>query len=257
MAVGCKPQKTKKEVVVPAQTDLVLEKLQQDIRRFPDSTSLYDTLINTLDRRGQYAEAAKWCNELIGRGADSNYYYWYVKGDLFRKGKMYDSAIRAYEAYLNKFPDDEEILMNLGYTYAEAGNKNAVQLADVLVRRFPTQEMRSDAAYMKGVYYNTIKSYSEARRWLDTCLLLNYNYYEAYMEKGYSYFDEKKYKEALNSFTTLTNLNGNYAEAWYWMAKSDEALGQNKDAINNYMQAYALDNNIVEAREAVERLQKK
>jgi tetratricopeptide (TPR) repeat protein len=77
------------------------------------------------------------------------------------------------------------------------------------------------------------------------------------MEKGYSYFDEKKYKEALTSFTTLSNLNGNYAEAWYWMAKSEEALGQNKEAIDNYMQAYALDNSIVEARDAVERLQGK
>jgi tetratricopeptide (TPR) repeat protein len=256
LAFGCKPQKTKKEVPQPVQTDEVVERLQESIRKLPDSTRLYDSLINTLERRGLYSEAAIWCNELLGRGADSNYYYWYVKGDLFRKGKMYDSAIHAYEAYLNKFPDDEEILMNLGYTYAEAGNKNTLQLANVLTRRFPTQEMRSEAAFMKGVYYNTIKSYHEARRWLDTCLQLNYNYYEAYMEKGYSYFDEKKYKEALTSFTTLTNLNGNYAEAWYWMGKSEEALGQNKEAIDNYIQAYALDNSIVEAREAVERLQK-
>jgi tetratricopeptide (TPR) repeat protein len=204
-----------------------------------------------------YSEAAKWCNELLGRGADSNYYYWYVKGDLFRKGKMYDSAIHAYKSYLTRFPDDEEILLNLGYTYAEAGNQAAVPLADLLSRRFPNQEIRSESAFIKGVYYNTIESYSEARRWLDTCLLFNYNYYEAYMEKGYSYFDEKKYKEALTSFTTLSNLNGNYAEAWYWMAKSEEALGQNKEAIDNYMQAYALDNSIVEARDAVERLQGK
>jgi tetratricopeptide (TPR) repeat protein len=253
---GCKPTPSEKKPTLTATEDLVLQELQQAISDHPDSVKLYERLIDTLTSRGNFADAAAWCTQLINRGADSNYYYWYVKGDIFRQGKIYDSAIAAYQFYLQKFPDDELILLNLGSAYAEAGNATAIDLADNLVRRFTTQEMRSKSAFIKGVYFNTIKNYGEARKWLDTTLLLNYNFDEAYMEKGYGYYDEAKYKEALGSFTTLTNLNGDYADGWYWMAKSQEALGQKKEAIVNYEQAYALDNNIAEAKQAVERLKK-
>jgi hypothetical protein len=59
------------------------------INEYPDSVKLYDRIIDTLATRQQYAEAAEWCNKLIGRGSDSNYYYWFIKGDIFRRGEMF------------------------------------------------------------------------------------------------------------------------------------------------------------------------
>jgi tetratricopeptide (TPR) repeat protein len=170
---------------------------------------------------------------------------------------LYDSAIASYQTYLTKFPDDEQVLLNLANTYAEAGNKNAIDLANKIAARFPNKEMRSEAAFIKGVYYNQVKQYPQARRWLDTTIIINYTFSEAYMEKGYSYYDEGKYKEALKTFANLANINNGYADAWYWMAKCQEALGNSQDAINNYQQAYALDHTITEALNSVERLKKR
>ncbi len=233
-----------------------LKLLEQAIAVNPDSIRLYDRLIDTLANRKQYAAAAAWCNTLIGRGADSNYYYWFVKGDIFRRGQLYDSAIKSYQTYLNKFPDDEQILLNLANTYAEAGNKNAIDLANKIAARFPNREMRSEAAFIKGVYFNQVKQYTDARRWLDTAIVINYTFSEAYMEKGYSFYDEEKYNEAFKTFNRLAEINTNYADAWYWMAKCQEALGKPQEAISNYQQAYALDKSITEALNAAERLQK-
>jgi predicted Zn-dependent protease len=236
--------------------DEVLQNLKEAISQNPDSVKLYDRLIDTLANRKQYSEAASWCNKLIVRGADSNYYYWFIKGDIFRHGQMYDSAINCYQTYLRKFPDDEQVLLNLANTYAEAGNKDAVDLANMVVAKYPTREMRSEAAFIKGVYYNTIKEYSNARRWLDTAIVINYNFIEAYMEKGYSLYDEKKYSEAYKTFSRIPDLNSNYADAWYWMAKCQEAMGNNKEALADYKEAFSLDNSISEAKNSIDRLGK-
>jgi len=114
--------------------------------------------------------------------------------------------------------------------------------------------MRSEAAFIKGVYYNQMKQYADARKWLDTAIVINYTFSEAYMEKGYSYYDETKYKEAYKAFSQLAEINNSYADAWYWMAKCQEALGKSQEAISNYQQAYALDHHISEAITSIERL---
>ena len=129
-------------------------------------------------------------------------------------------------------------------------------LANKIAARFPNREMRSEAAFIKGVYFNQVKRYADARKWLDTAIVINYTFSEAYMEKGYSLFDEQKYDEAYKTFNRLAEINTKYADAWYWMAKCQEALGKPQEAINNYQQAYALDKNITEALNAAERLQK-
>lgn len=237
--------------------DEVLQELQGAIESNPDSIRLYDRIIDTLTNRGKFADAAAWCNRIINRGADSNYYYWFIKGDIYRRGQMFDSAISSYQTYLKKFPDDEEVLLNLANTYAEAGNKDAVDLANMIAARYPTREIRSQAAFIKGVYYNTVKQFSDATRWLDTAIIINYNYTEAYMEKGYSLYDQKKYSDALKTFSRLTELNRNDADGWYWVAKCEEAMGNNTEAINSYEQAFALNDSIVEAKQAIDRLKAK
>lgn len=233
-----------------------LQQLQAAITEHPDSVRLYDVLIDTLTARKQYIAAAAWCDKLIGRGADSNYYYWFIKGDLLRRGQLYDSAIIAYQNYLERFPNDEQVLLNLANTYAEAGKKDAVDLSNLIAARYPTREMRSEAYFIKGVYFNQVKQYPIARKWFDSTIQLNYTFSEAYMEKGYSFYDEKKFKEAYQTFKTLAEINNSYADAWYWMAKSQEALGKKKEAISNYEHAFGLDHNISEAINAIDRLQK-
>jgi tetratricopeptide (TPR) repeat protein len=256
--LACKPNaKSGKENTQPNIPADAIEVMQQALEKYPDSVKLYERLIDTLANRRQFQLAASWCNKLLGRGVDSNYFYWFVKGDIFRRGQLYDSAISSYHTYLKKFPDDEQVLLNLANTYAEAGNINAVDLANKIATRFPNREMRSEAAFIKGVYYNQVQQFSEARKWLDTAIVINYTLSEAYMEKGYSFFDEQKYSDAFKTFKTLSNINSGYADAWYWMAKCDEALGRTQEAISNYEQAYALDHTLVEASNAIDRLRSK
>jgi tetratricopeptide (TPR) repeat protein len=258
VGVGChsdtKPSITPLAKDSISEKDLAFQYLQLKIDKYPDSVRLYDKLIDTLVYYQDYQTAADIATQLVEKGADKSYYYWFVKGDIFRRGKMYDSAASAYIMYLRKFPDDEQILLNLANTYAEAGNENAIDLATNLARRFPNRQMRSEAFFIKGVYFNQIKQYAEARKWLDSTLMMNYNYPEAYMEKGYSFFDEEKYTDALKTFNTLINLNNQYADGWYWKGKCEEMLKKKNDAVESYTEAFNLDPSIQEAKQSVERL---
>lgn len=225
------------------------------IKASPDSVPLYDRLIDTLTNRGEFMEAAKWCQHLIDLSAEKNYYYWFVKADIFRIGKIYDSAIVAYQAYLTEFPDDEQILLNLANTYAEAADARAIELSNQIINRFQTRQMRTETAFIKGVYFNQKKEYTQARKWLDSCLLLDYRYPEAHMEKGFSYVDEGNYKDALTSFKNITTLHPGYAEGWYWKAKCHEALKQKKEAVDAYQQTLGLDPANIDANEGLKRVQ--
>jgi tetratricopeptide (TPR) repeat protein len=237
-----------------AKKDIVLDNLEAAIRQHPDSTRLYDRLMDSLANRGQLARAAQWCDTLLNRNAGQHVNYWFVRGDLYRNAGLYDSATNSYKRFLTVFPDDEQVLLSLASTLAEAGKSEAIPLCDDMLMRFPTREMKANTSFIKGVYFNSAGKYAQARQWLDTTLLYNYLFSEAYMEKGYSFFDEKNYAEAANTFARLTEVNNGYADGWYWLAKCEEAQGQKQQAHKHYEMAYSLDRKLTEALEAMERL---
>ena len=237
--------------------DNIVENLQADIATNPDSIRLYDRLMDTLAGRNNFSSAANWCDTLIKNDPDKNFPYWYIRGDLYRSGKLYDSAISSYKAFLNRFPDDEEILLKLANTQAEAGYESCIPLCNDILRRFRRPDMQANTAFIKGVYYNTTGKYAEARKWLDLAIGINYNFTEAHLEKGYSFFDEGNAAEALKVFGTLNKLNPKNADAFYWMAKCEAALEKNELAIGHYEQALQLDPNITEAKTALQQLKTK
>lgn len=236
-------------------TDPILYALYEAIQQHPDSIRLFDHLIDTLTVRGNITEAIAWCDTLIQR-SDSNFMYWTVKGDIYQHANRYDSAAVAYNTYLQRFPDDEQTLIELLNAMAKSGHPNTLNLSTQLQQRIPTPEMKAKMAFIRGVYYNTIKNYKAARHSLDSTLILNYNFSEAHMEKGYSYFDEGQYAEAYKIFSLVTELNNHYADAYYWMGKCDEQMGKKTDALAHYEKAWILDGSIAEAQQAIDRLKK-
>ena len=235
----------------------IIAALEARIKDFPDSIRLYDQLIDAYMKNNMYAAAASVTDQVIRKDPEQNFMYWYVKGDNYRLGEMYDSAIAAYQHYLQKFPDDEEINLNLAFSYAEAGNKLSLAKSDELAAAFPSPEMSAKAACIKGLYYSRLNQGAEARNWFDSSIRADYTFIEAWTEKGYSFYDDKMYTEAIANFKKLLNIDVSNANAWYWIAKSQEASGQTKEAIENYDKAYGLDHTITEAQQAIARLRKK
>ncbi|HSC52183.1 MAG TPA: tetratricopeptide repeat protein [Phnomibacter sp.] len=250
--VGCRNET--KQPVTPTATDHVLAAMEMDIQQFPDSIMLVDRLIDTLSNRGKFEAAAVWCDTLLKRDSNKHFIYQLVKADLYRSAKSYDKAITAYEKYLQQRPEENLVFLSLANTMAEAGSDRTLKFCDQVWYRFPTPETRTGLCYIKGIYYNTIKNYSEARRWMDSTIRYDYAFVDAYMEKGYAWYDEGNFKEAQSTFSKLTEVSPKYADGWYWLAKSYDTLKMNDKAIEAYQRALLINSQIPEAEAAINRL---
>lgn len=237
--------------------DPVLAALENDIRQYPDSVMLVDRIIDTLSNRQQYEAAAMWCDTLINRDSVTNFIYQLVKADIFRSAKMYDKAIPAYEKYLQQKPEESTVFLSLANTMAEAGDDRTLAFCNQVWFRFPTPETRTGLCYIKGIYHNTKKEYTEARRWMDSTIRYDYGFVEAYMEKGYAWFDEGNFIESAATFSKLTEVSPKYAYGWYWLAKSYDTLNRKDKAIEAYQRVLLIDASFTEATEAIEKISTK
>lgn len=256
LAIACNnyPNKQQNTTIDSTAEQLPITQLKLLIRQYPDSTRLYDALIDQYTTHKNYHLAAAWADSAIGRDSVKNFQYWFVKGDLFRQNLEFDSAIHNYETYLGRFPDDEEILLNLANTFAEAGIIKCIPLTNRLVRAFPTKETKMRCFFIRGVYYNRTKQWALANQNLDSAIQIDYQFYEAYIEKGIAFFDQKKTDEAQKVFSQLKEVNNTYPDAYYWIAKCQEANNHKDSALLNYQKAFGLDKTFTDAKEAVERL---
>lgn len=244
-----------KEAVI-AGKDPVLVEMEQQIAQYPDSVALIDRLIDTLSQRQLPDAAAAWCDTLLQRDTVNNLIYSLVKADLYRAARQYPKAIAAYEYYLQRKPDEPSVYLSLASTMAEAGDKRVLSFCPQIVRRFPTREVYTGVCYIKGIYFNTIKDYPQARAWMDSTIRYDYAFTDAYMEKGYAWYDEGNAAQAAATFAKLVAIDAKNAEAWYWLGKSEETAGRKAAAIKAYERCVLLSKNIPEAKEALERLKK-
>jgi len=233
----------------------IIVTMKNQVRKYPDSTRLYDKLIDQYTTNGDYKSALAWCDSLMARG-DSNFSYLLVKGKIFRMAQQHDSAINAYQAYLERFPDDEETLLNLANTAAETGNDISLKMTDDIVKKFPSREVKSEAFFIKGVYESRVKNFDRAIAFFDQAILFRYTFYEVYVEKAIAQYDQKKYDASLATLDELLALKSDYPDAFYWKGKVYEALNNKPEAINNYEAAYTLDRSDVDSKKKLDSLQK-
>lgn len=226
------------------------------IIKYPDSMPLYQTLLDTLVNRGEYLKAAELCNAAYQHATEKQVGWLMAKGDFYRMAKQYDSAISAYNSYLQIMPDDEQVFLNLANTYAEKGDSTTLKLSRQIAQLFPNEQTKAKTAFINGLYYNITGNFSLARTWFDSAITLQYHFMEAWMERGYSFYDEKKWEQAEKNFFQLTQLDKSNPDAWYWLAKSSEANGKKEKALVYYKRAFSLDGNLKEAQLAIEKLSK-
>jgi tetratricopeptide (TPR) repeat protein len=255
---ACQPATDQPATTLPAtgpMPDSTLAALIAAVQQYPDSTLLADALIDTLSGRGDYATAAAWCDTLLRRPGPDNSIYLLVKADLLRSGKQYAAAQAAYRSYIALQPAEPTLYLSLANTMAEAGDTATLAFADSVWRAFPTPQVRTGLAFIRGIYYSSRRQYGLARRWFDSTIVYDYTFSEAHMEKGYTWYDEGNYAEAVRSFETLTNIDTRNADAWYWLDKSREAAGDKAGAAKAYQRCLLLNPAIAEAQAALKRLQ--
>ncbi len=228
--------------------------LKEKIFQNPDSIRLYDKLIDLYTASKNYTAAAAWCDSLLKRNEDSNFSYWFVKGDLQRQALQFDMAIGSYKTYLNRFPDDDQVLLNLANTNAEAGKLESLAQSDAFINKAATRDIKADGYFIKGVYYSRIKEFDKAIENFDQTIINRYSFLEAYLEKAIAQFDKGLYNDALKTLDKLLTVSQSYPDAYYWKGKNYEALKKITDALSNYETASSLDKTFTEAKQKTDSL---
>lgn len=231
----------------------VLESLKKAVNKHPDSLLLVHDLIEQYRNEGHYDSALALTDEHIEKDS-GNAYLWNIKATLYFENDDTLKAIDALEHAIAIYPLPE-YLAALGTIYAEIKSRNALHIANELIQ-LNNEKSTKHAFFIKGLYYNFTNKSDSAILFLDRSLQLDYSYMYAYREKAIALYQLKKYEEAINVLRRAVTIQNNFDEGYFWMGKAYEKLDQNEDAILCYQNALLYDKYYVEAREALERLQK-
>lgn len=229
-----------------------IEAIKNAIKEFPDSLILKQNLIEAYRNEGKYDSAIAVADHELAKDSGSAY-LWNIKATLYFENNDTIQAINSLQHAINIYPLPE-YLVALGTVLAEIKNKNALQVADNLLRN-NKEKKGKDAYFIKGLYYNYINEPQKAIVYLDSCLRLDFTYMYAYREKAIALYQEKKYEEAIKVLSRAVTLQNNFDEGYYWMGKCYEKLNQKEEAIQSYQNALLYDKNFIEARKALDRLQ--
>jgi tetratricopeptide (TPR) repeat protein len=250
-AGSCKEKGEKKKEQDPQKLAMV-EDLKDRLKQHPDSAGIRMQLINSLDSLGLYKEAIAQTDSMILRDSLNNG-LWFARAALLESNKDTAAAIQSYRRAIAIYPSIESQL-SLANLYAETKDPKALSILQSVSNMRLGREMDANCDFIAGIYNSRTGNHQQAIMFFDRAINNNYQLMEAYMEKGFVYYDTKKYPEALKVFETAVTVNNMYADAYYWQAKSYEAMGKNEDALLNYKRSLGLDKNLIEAREAIDRL---
>lgn len=231
----------------------LIERLKDDIKRYPDSAGLRMRLINSFDSLKMYKDAISQTDSLIRRDSLNNG-LWFTKGQLQEDDRDTSAAIGSYIRAVKVYPSVEAQL-HLANLFAETKNSKALVLTDNVRKLGMGRETDADCNFIDGVFYSRTGDSKRATEAFDKAINDNYTLMEAYMEKGFVYYDSKNYAEALKVFERAITVNNTYADAYYWRAKSEEAQGNKTDALNDYKRSLGLDQQLKEAAAAIKRLE--
>lgn len=225
------------------------------IKKYPDSTELQQQFIDYLDSIKNYNTAIEQINSLLQKDS-LNQELWFQKGQLAQKAKDTTAAIKCFRVANNIYPN-ADYLLYLANLLAEQKDKESLIICANILISFPGNDHKADCYFIKGIYYARIHDQNKANVYLDSCILTNYRYIEAFMEKGFILFDNHQISAALAIFNTVIQINPLYADGYYWKAKCFEENKNIPAAIEQYQKALSLDPDLKQATNALIQLQKK
>jgi tetratricopeptide (TPR) repeat protein len=232
-----------------------LAMLRRLVDKYPDSLEARAFLSQWLERNQGNDSALRPI--LQGIALDSNQPFLYNrKAILMLAGGDTATAIRDLLRSLNLEPEQTDVHLELGFLYAAQKNKNALVVADFLLSQAEEPLLKSQARYMKGIYFTNAGMKSEALSMFNEVIINDYTFLDAYLEKGILLYNEKKYADAFKTFDKAITVSNTHAESYLWAAKCLEAMGRKAEALDYYKKTVGFNAGLKEAEEGVARLEK-
>jgi protein O-mannosyl-transferase len=195
-----------------------------------------------------------------------------------REMKLYDKALKDYDAYISINPADPSIYSNRGNLYGLM-KRYDLSLSDYN-KALAIDSLYNDAFVNRAVTYMAMKKFDSALIDVNKAIRLNpqgisghknraYCYvnlgrneeaidelnkmlikenddYNLYFFRGIALFNSKKYKEAIEDFNRTIQLNPSHGESYMNRSKAYKILGDHKNALSDALKAKQLGQNITE-----------
>ena len=236
-----------KNVMMP-----LIESMQQQLRKFPDSAGLRLQYAFILDSVGMHKEALIQIDTLL-KNDSANYGLLFAQGQIAENAQDTMLALKSY-ARAARLYESPDVLLALANLYAEMKNDRAILFCSRVKMLGLGREYDAHAAFIMGIYYARLHKGDEAVKYFDDCIANSYTYMGAYIEKGLVYFDARQYQKALDVFQFASIVNNLYADAYYYQGRCYEMLNKKDSAVLRFKQSLQIDPALDEAREHLKQL---
>ncbi len=231
-----------------------INSLEKKVKERPDSLNLRSELADAYESGGNTGKAIDIYDSLLV--TDSLNTLWYNrKGSLYLSMGDTASALSSLEASMAIDPSQADILLEMGFIYADLKNDSALMIGNFLQRASKDPGVVTNALYLKGIYFSNKSETEKAIAVFDSCIVSDYTFIDAYLEKGIMLYNHQKYNDALAVFEKARSVQSSNADAYFWTGKVYEALNKKAEAIDYYKKTLGLDDKITEAAERLKKLQ--
>lgn len=231
-----------------------IARLEKEVQAHPDSPLIRLELADAYENSGKAEKAIDMYDSLLA--VDSTNALWYNrKASLYLSLGDTASALSTLRASLNAQPAQPDLLLEVGFIYADMKNDSALGIASFM-ERSPDPLMKTNAKYLRGLYYSNIGEIQKALAAYDDCILYDYTFIDAYLEKGILLYNQKRLPEALKIFEKARTVSSANADAYFWTGKTYEAMDKKDEAIEFYKKTLGLDDKITEASDRLKKLEK-
>jgi tetratricopeptide (TPR) repeat protein len=235
---------------------LSIEELKEAVNKYPDSLSLRNTLIDAYLKRSDIKNALAEQTEYVRRDSLNPEPISQLAALQLASGDTL-SAISNLRKSIALAPDRADDKVELGFVYANKKDRTAILIADDILNTFIDPTVKTQARYLKGVYYSNVGDKTKALQLFDSCIIYDYTFLDAHIEKGIILYDLKKYDQSIKSFEKVMSISSTNPEPYYWIGRNYEGLGRKEEAIDYYRKTLGLDENFEDAKKALANLAKK
>ncbi len=225
--------------------------LKAAVNKNPDSVLLVQNLVEYYAIGQNYDAALATVNKALKRDT-ANPFLWDMKSLVAVQKGDTAQAINAMEKAIQILPNPEFVI-SLGELYAETNNPKALELADALLVGNKAKA-KKEAYFIKGLYFNFKNEKEKAISFFDKCMVLDYTFVQAYLEKALALYDTKKYADAANVLEKAITVQNQFYEGYYYLGQCYEKLNRTQEAIEVYQTALMINTNYIDAKDALGKL---
>lgn len=225
----------------------------QMLARNPDSAALRMALAARYEAGGDIRSALQLMESGVQRDS-LNAIFWNRKASLLLLLGDTAGASGSLLRSLSVNPSQTDILLELGFIYADRRDAAALSVAEKILSPEGDPRFLTEAHYLKGIYFGNIGRYAEALNAYDQAIASSYTFTDAYIEKGILLYEQKRIRDALQVFEKVLTVNNTLADAYYWRGRCLETGGDKTAALDDYRRALSLDPGILGAKEGEKRL---